>query len=213
MLWTILIASVYTRHAQLVSLLERLDPQLGYCDDQVRILVDRDDGHTPVGHKRTRLVEAAAGSDYISFIDDDDQVADWYAGAIYAALATGPDYVGFAVEYTVDGVGQKPVYHSLRYPRWSEDSHAFYRGISHLNPIRRDAAVLGLPFEPGFGEDRAWSERVAATGLVTREVYIPACLYAYRFSSAGSLFRHGPRSTGRPAPTLPLFQHVEELHG
>lgn len=214
-LWSILIASVYARHGQLCALLAELDRQAAwYGNDKVRIVVDRDDGTMPVGEKRTRLIECA-GSRYVSFVDDDDMVSDLYVHLITAALdrEPGPDYVGFQVGYTVDGVPQRPVYHSLAHPRWSEDEHGFYRGISHLNPVRRDAALLGLPFLPGFGEDAEWARRVAATGLVQTERYLPCVLYEYRYSTSGSLFRAGPKSTGLTAPALPQLAHVEELNG
>jgi len=68
---------------------------------------------------------------------------------------------------------------------------------------------MGLPFQPGFGEDRAWAERVKATGLVRSEVFIPAELYHYRYSTSGSLFAGGPRHLGS-VPELPEYAHVSE---
>lgn len=209
----ILIPSVYARHDLLVRLLDHLAPQTAPYMGNARILCLRDDGQAAVGSKRNQLMLAAT-AEYVCFLDDDDWVADDYVGRIMAALASRPDiqYVGFGVRLTIDGADQKPVYHSLRYPEWSEDEHGYYRGISHLNPIRRTSALLGLPFQPGFGEDKAWADRVMASGQVKSEVFIEgSAMYTYRWSSQGSLFAGGPKHTGQPAPPLPAYQHVRLL--
>jgi hypothetical protein len=39
----------------------------------------------------------------VSFLDDDDWIAEDFIETIMGALKTGPDYVGFKVLYTVDG--------------------------------------------------------------------------------------------------------------
>jgi glycosyltransferase involved in cell wall biosynthesis len=207
----ILIASVYRRHDQLVGLLDSLRPQLAPFMGQARVIVTRDDCQAPVGAKRNQLLLAAT-AEWTCFVDDDDQVADNYVQRIFEALIPRPDYVGFNVSYTIDGVLQKPVVHSLTHERWWEDEHGYYRGISHLNPIRRTAALAGLPFLPGFGEDADWAARVSASGLVRSETYIEgAPMYFYDYRSEGSLFRHGPRQTGSPAPAFPEHLNVREL--
>lgn len=216
-LWQILIASVYSRADQLDLLLRDLSQQIGLsaiasrASGGVSILVDRDDCDRPIGEKRTRLLDAAT-ADYVCFVDDDDRVSYRYVPAIVHALDGRPDYVGFQVAYTVDGVEQKPAFHSLKFPAWYEDGCGYYRGISHLNPIRLEHARAGLPFLPGFGEDADWARRVKDTGLVRREVYVDgAPLYFYRHSTAGSLFgASGVRRLGWEPP-LPPYPYVEVL--
>lgn len=177
---------------------------------EVSVLLDRDDAVMPVGMKRNRLLMAAS-ADFTSFVDDDDAVAPDYVERVMDVIRPDVQYVGFGVRLTVDGVEQKPVYHSLRYPEWSEDEHGYYRGISHLNPLRRSLALLGLPFQPGFGEDKAWADRVMATGRVKREVFIDgAPVYEYRYSTTGSLFAGGQRHVGAE-PTLPAYAHVRDI--
>lgn len=195
-LWQILVASVWARHDQLQQLLDDLAAQVKpYCGS-VEVLVAIDDCEQPVGVKRTRLVQAAT-ADYVCFVDDDDRVAPDYICRAVDALMQGPDYVGFNLEYSIDGAVQKPVVHSLTNDGWSQDAAGYYRNVSHLNPIQRTAAVAALPFQPGFGEDADWAERVLATGLVRDEVYISgAPMYFYDYSTRGSLFSHGPVSTG-----------------
>lgn len=208
--WQILIASVLARTDLLATLLQRLQPGLDRFDGHVQVLIDRDDCEREVGAKRSWLLGHAA-ADYVCFVDDDDRVAASYIDRIMDALEDRPDYVGFRVAYSVDGTLQKPVIHSLRYPRWSEDDHGYYRGVSHLNPIRRDAALAGLPFLPGFGEDSDWAARVDASGLVQTEVFIDAPMYFYDFSTSGSLFRDGSRRPVGHAVLAPQFDHVAYL--
>lgn len=193
----ILICSVYARHEQLAGLLLVLGPQLDAAAGAARVTVAVDDCELPVGAKRSALV-ACSTADYVCFVDDDDMVSDDYVAMLLSALAHDPDYVGFEVAVLLDGVASKRCYHSLRYTGWSEDTDGYYRDLSHLNPIRREIALQGLPFLDGFGEDQAWADKVRQTGLATRERYVDRVLYTYRHSSTGSLFTGGPQRLGRP---------------
>jgi hypothetical protein len=195
-LWEILICSINARTAELADILSNLEQQIEPYEGRVRVIVDRDDCERAVGEKRTRLVLAST-AEYISFVDDDDDLSDRYVEAVIDALEERPDYVGFEVEYTVDGRRQKPVFHSLRHENWSEDERGYYRGVTHLNPIRREFAVLGLPFVPDNGDDAEWARRVQQTGLVRREVFVPEPLYRYRYSPTGSLTTHSASLAAR----------------
>jgi len=205
----ILIASVASRHDQLVALLDHLAPQLEPFDGRARVLLARDDGVAAVGSKRTQLMLAATAR-HVAYVDDDDWVHSDYVGLLMEALVDDPDTVGFRVAYSVNGVEQKPAIHSITNDGWSETDDAYLRDLSHLNPLRKRYAVMGLPFQPGFGEDRAWAERVKATGLVRSEVFIPEALYEYRWSSSSSLFAGGPRHVGEARP-LPEYEHVANV--
>lgn len=206
----ILIASVYARHHLLVRLLDHLAPQLAPYMGNARVLLCRDDGQAAVGSKRNALMLAAT-ADYVCYCDDDDWVHDNYVQRIFEALIPRPDYVGWKLKYTVDGNEQKPAIHSLMNAEWAETDTCYLRNLSHLNPLRRDLALLGLPFQPGFGEDKAWADRVMASGRVKTEVFIEgAPVYEYRYSTAGSLFAGGPRHVGTE-PTLPAYTHVRDI--
>jgi glycosyltransferase involved in cell wall biosynthesis len=206
----VLIPSVYARHAQLVALLDHLAPQLEPFDGRARVILARDDGEAAVGSKRNQLLLAAT-AEYVCQVDDDDWVHDDYVGRIMEALIERPDYVGWKLAYTVDGLPQKPAIHSLTNSGWGETDDLYLRTISHLNPMRRELALLGLPFQPGFGEDKAWADRVAATGRVKTEVYIGgAAQYVYRYSTSGSLFAGGPRHLGS-VPELPEYANVRAV--
>lgn len=55
----------------------------------------------------------------------------------------GTDYIGFQLQMYNKGVKDKPTYHNLKYTEWCENQIGYYRGVSHLNPIRRDIALKG----------------------------------------------------------------------
>lgn len=214
-LLSILIASVPERAEMLDALAHELERQCALHDHQAAVMIDT--RPLPVGRKRTELIAIAAG-EYVCFVDDDDHVALDYVARIMEALeprvwldtarlsrlsepspadlifddyreTSRPDYVGFKVRYSVDGIDQKPVIHStIRCDGWSETPDAYLRDISHLNPIRRSIALEGLPFQDGFGEDATWADRIRASCLVRREVFIDQELYHYDYRSAGSMF-------------------------
>ncbi len=132
-----------------------------------------------LGENRQRMIEGIGdlGVDYISFVDDDDLVSDEYVSTILPLL-DGVDYIGFRVQCYMDGVPFSKTFHSLKYDRWWNDEHGYYRHISHLNPIRRELALLA-PMEGGVGEDHRWADRLYATGKVRTEHFIDRVMYHY----------------------------------
>src|ERR1039458_6887397 len=137
-LWDILIPTIEHRHEKLRALLNTLAPQIVY---RVRVIVYRDNLETCLGTKRQRLLEASE-ADYVSFLDDDDDIAPNHVALICEALQEAPDYVGWKLRVFFDGVEAKQAIHSLRYPTWFEDANGYYRHITHKNQIRRDLALL-----------------------------------------------------------------------
>lgn len=178
--WTILVASLAQRHESLNRLLRTLLPQL-VDDTSVLVLVNR--GERPLGVVRQDLV-AHATTDYVSFVDDDDDVPAYHVQAVRAALRERPDYVGWRMQCWVNDEQLKPTYHSLRYPTWSDDEHGFYRDVSHLNPVRRDLALLG-DFRLGDPpEDVSWAAQLR--GHLQTEVYVDRVMYHYHHRSTDS---------------------------
>jgi len=138
----------------------------------------------------------------VSYIDDDDMVAPDYIKRVLAAIEDGPDYVGYPVAWTTDGVPQLPVEHSLRHGRWENLPSMLVRDISEKNPLRRELAAMGV-WEGGYGADYQWAAGVRATGLVRTEVWIDEPMYYYRYSSTSSFgaVRH-PMAV---MPVLPVY--------
>lgn len=183
MLWTIAILTVHQREGLLRRLLNRLEPQLGNRDIEVLIADQEDWG---VSEKRQWCLDRAAG-EYFNFIDDDDLVAENYVDAIYPLL-DGVDYIGFQLQYYHDGDPWKPTFHSLRHSTAERfaDENGFYRGVSHLNPIRTEIARQGR-YDGGFGEDDRWAVQVNPE----TEHYVDQIMYHYYFSPSQSLTANG----------------------
>lgn len=184
--WQVLIASIPHRHERLLRLLAELDEQMM---PEVGVLLYRDNLEKSVAVKRQVLLEAATAW-YVSFIDDDDMVPSWFVHRAMAALSLKPEYVGFPVEYYVDGEFQALSEHSLRYGGYHAWTDRYVRDITHLNPIRRELAVLGR-FDKkdgiddhGCGEDGRWADQVRATGRVRDEEWIPETMYRYYFNTS-----------------------------
>lgn len=177
MKWTIAVLTVPERRAEFACLAKTLWPQLiGY--DDVQWLVA--EGPESVAEKRQWCLDNARG-EYLCFIDDDDMVPGNYVDTIYPLL-DGVDYIGFQLQLYIDGIRQKPTFHSLRYAEWSDDAHGYYRNVSHLNPIRTEIARQGR-FDGGYGEDKRWADQVAPK----TEHYIDQIMYHYFFSPGNSL--------------------------
>lgn len=180
-------------------MVEMLTPQL---TPDIEVVVYWNRGTKTIGEYRQALLEHARGT-YISFVDDDDRIADDYCERILEAIGERPDYVGFELLYTHMSRHhprgyEVQVFHSLRHRGWHQRGRSLYRDVTHLNPIRRDIA-LQVPFNGGPGEDRRWAQAVRP--LLSTEVYIDDVMYFYDFNRASSHKVRLPR-THDPRPVL-----------
>jgi len=198
-LWTILVPTIGERRELFERLLACLLPQLDPFAGEVRVLAWHNNGSPLLGEIRDGLVRDA-GSEYVSFVDDDDLVADDYVARIAEALADRPDHVGFKLEYTTDGVGREVVEHSLVYDRWHRRRHdnVLARDFTHVDPIRREIAMHGsfVPRRPGRAEDRHWVKQVRPWLTGGSEVYIDKIMYYY-------LWRSDVTAWQRPGALIP----------
>lgn len=185
-LWTILVPTIGERAVLFRRLLDRLLPQLEPYGGEVRLLAWHNNGSPLLGTIRDALVRDA-GSEYVSFVDDDDLVAEDYVASIAGALAARPDHVGFKLEYTTDGTGREVVEHSLVYDRWHRRAHdrVLVRDFTHVDPVRRDIAMRGsfVPRRPGRAEDRHWVKQVRPWLAGGSEVYLDKIMYHYLWRS------------------------------
>ena len=175
MKWSICILTQPSRELYLSGLLALFSPER---PADVELKVKFFDRSRSLGANRQQMIEESTGT-YVNFIDDDDKVARDYVETIYPLL-DGVDYIGFQVQTYFDGVPQKLTYHTLRCGGWSEDERGYYRDLSHINPIRRELALL-VPFEGGVGEDHRWADRLRETNAVLTENYIDRVMYHYYF--------------------------------
>lgn len=208
---TILVVTVSVRNDEFIGLMSRLLPQVEKYGGDIQVLAYWDNFELFLGSARQRLVEAAE-SEYVCFVDDDDELPDYYCDEIYPLL-DGVDYIGWRMQLYNDGVKQKPTFHSLKYDKWSEDGEGWYRNVSHLNPIKRKLALKGS-FEKSVPEDVSWAEQVAP--YVKTEHYIDKPMYFYHHSIEGSLWNNRKRPLPypfRPIIEYPHFRYLEVDHG
>jgi hypothetical protein len=195
----VLIPTIPHRHQKLCVLLAELDRQMR---PGVGAIVWQDNLQAEYGDKCSQLL-GGSDAEYVAFLDDDDWIHPDYLTRIMTALGSGPDYVGFECLYTIDGVVQPPIYHSL------QQRAGRTTGIVHKNPIRRELALLGR-WAGGWAADGRWAADVAATGLVQTEVWIPEAMYMFRWSSGDNF-----NSARQPLPgglaELPRYDWLREL--
>lgn len=199
---SILIATIGRRNDQFITLAEELTRQAEGLP--VEIIAYWNNGEYPIGNIREALMQAARG-EYTCFIDDDDWIPAWYIAEILANL--GKDYIGFQVELFEQGKQMKPVYHSIRYGIWHQDENGYYRGITHLNPIKRELALTSHFTLSGAGEDEYWS--INLTPRIRTENYINKIMYYYRHDVENSIFsgsRHDVQEYTRPQFKHPQFK-------
>jgi hypothetical protein len=184
MKWQIMILTKPERHEFLDQLLSCLEPQIKNLglkkSGDVDILIRADDWEEPpflgVGGKRD-IARLSATGDYINWFDDDDLPAPDYVSSIYPLLGE-VDYIGFRLHVTINKRYIGPTTHSLDCDGWTDDYRdpAHYRDISHLNPMRRELAMI-KPFSGPIGEDHRWADSMR--GLVKTQKFIDKVLYYY----------------------------------
>ncbi len=215
--------------------MDRLLPQVADAAERIpgvgqvgpAVIAWLNEGHRlGLGAIRDEMLRYAdlTGFEYVSFVDDDDMVPDYYVSEIRAALRLEPDHVGFPIEYWKDGrLRQARVEHSLKWKQWgvyrNARGHAdLMRDFTHIDPIRTELARRGsfMTQTPHQPEDRPWVRQVRPH--LKTEVFIDRIMYQYFWSPADSAW-DAPGKAGdaeyapiRPAITSPhLFWHPESL--
>lgn len=188
--WTVLVATLQRRGDRFAVLRDELLRQTEPYGGRVRVCALWNRGQRPLSQVRQALVEYVT-SDYVSFVDDDDEVPGYFVEKVVEQLESWPDQVGWRMQCVQDGVALKPTYHSLGYGCWYEDDAGYYRDVSHLNPVRLKLA-LQCDFRHGDPpEDVSWVSQMRR--LVRTERCVPSSwiMYYYRASSADSTWRPG----------------------
>lgn len=211
--WDLLIASIPHRHETLLELLADLDRQIRGYDamTQAGVILYRDNLTVPYGDK-TQALTLASTADYVSCIDDDDLLAPDGMARILDALDTWPDYVGFAVAWTKDGVPQIPVEHSLRHPRWENGETMLLRSVMQFNPIRRELALDGC-WQGGYEAEIRWGDGVIKRGRCVTEAWLPPPpVYQYREHTADTFKTERqpwPEHAIQPLPSYPWLRVLD----
>ena len=208
MLWSILIAAVPERyHSAQALLYSLLETQAVSRMPDVELLSLLDNKRRPVGAKRNDLLAIARG-EYISFIDDDDEVAADYVQRLYRTIVearrqTPPvDVICFRQRATIAPHG---IIHDCTYSlaHWRgrppesrrqlaqgpEPNVLLWTGPPAHTMLWRRETVAGIQFpEQTFGEDVGWVDQACA--LASSEIVLDGePLYHYKFSEEGTRTR------------------------
>jgi hypothetical protein len=190
--WSIMIPTLGQRRDLLKRLLDHLLPQLEPYQGRFRVTALWNNGEWRMGVIRQKLLDSV-DTDYVSFIDDDDMVADWYASEVEQALSSEPDMVGWIAQCYSDGRPTYRAIHSLEYSEWSAPRRAkgknakmLYRDFSHTNVLRTAIAQLARfdVTRPGEAEDLTWVQQIR--GKLARQVFVNKTMYHYYWSRTGS---------------------------
>lgn len=164
------------------NLVMRLNEQIALQEkDSVEVL-SNDSMSITTGEKRNLLIQAAKG-EFVVFIDDDDDIYDYYVNEILKTLSENPniDCIGINGIITYNGTNPKKWFLSRAYDRWHETPEAFLRTPNHISPIRKSIAEK-TPFPNlTFGEDFAFS--LAIHPLLQDEAIIHKPMYIYKYKS------------------------------
>src|SRR5690242_15908119 len=120
-----------------------LDPQIERYKYEVELLIHDAGRFMPTGTKRNELIKQSEG-EYITFIDCDDLVPNFYLNSIMTALGSNPDVVTFNGYMTTNGVNRQNFTIQLGSGYYEKNNH-YYRFPNHLTVMRK-AAVESVKF-------------------------------------------------------------------
>lgn len=176
---SILIPTLPERQANLDRLVKSITAQ-GH-QDEVQVLWDRAGREVPTGRKRNSLLNSCS-TEYFSFVDDDDQIPDYYVSEMLNAIAKGPDVITFIGYMTTNGKERRNFTIKLGSQYIEKNGH-FYRFPNHLCGFKRDL-VKHIQFpEVWQQEDYMWANTINKKGLLKTEVHIQRDMYHYDFKT------------------------------
>lgn len=198
-LWSILTPTLSSRREKLRRLLDVLLPQAEDCPYPVEVVALHNDGERPLAEYRQALLEDARGA-WVSFVDDDDMVSEYFVKSITEALALDdPDTVAFRAWLYTDGVlHPRECRTGIQYGRWYDTDEAYIRDVVHLMPVRATIAKTADFRRESEGEED-WSYVSQIRPLLRIQAEVDRVLYHYFHSPADSVQRqlaphaHAPR--------------------
>lgn len=150
---------------------------------EVEIITLEDDGQMTTGQKRQMLLESAEGK-YIVFVDDDDEVPNYYVVEILEAAKSNADCFAINGIMTTDGYRQMKWYLSKDNPNitvFENGSEVYLRTTNHITGVKRELALqAGFP-DKSNAEDKAYLEKL--NPLLKTEHTIERPMYHYKFST------------------------------
>lgn len=148
----------------------------------IEVIISKDKrGENSIGKKRNALLQSCNG-EWSCFIDDDDQIADYYLSrAIDILKSINPDCINLVGCMTTNGINPETFMHELKHKSYFSQGNVHFRPPNHLNIIRTS---IGKQFkfpEINFGEDTDWAMQVCNSGLIKTEGRIEDTVYYYKY--------------------------------
>lgn len=191
-LLSILLLSVPSRIRNVApDLLMTLDAQAVPFKGDIEIILLYDNKSLSVGVKRQALLHLATGK-YLTFVDDDDQVADDYVGKIHEAITANPgvDVITFIQELHWGHRYPVACTYSIKNDMETKGPGWYKAWPSHTMVWRTKIARMASFPDLNFREDVGWSKLVAKHA--TTEYHIPETLYFYYYDKSFSETRVQP---------------------
>lgn len=196
---SILIPTIPSRESSLNNLLKILLPQMStftsskdydnnitilkYHNFDVEIIVCSDEKKITTGEKRNCLLKIAKGK-YVIYIDDDDEVPDYYIREMLKACDLDSDCFAINGKMTTDG--QKEIkwrlskdYDNITIKENGVD--VYLRKTNHITGVKRELALLAPFPNKSNAEDKGYSD--ALNPFLKTEYKIELPMYHYKFST------------------------------
>ena len=180
MLLSILIPTLPKR----IILFERLRSKLiiqakaNNLEDHIEILSNADE-YISIGNKRNLLLKESKGL-YVCFIDDDDDIADYYIEELSKVVKSDKDCASLKGIMTWDGERPEIFEHSIKYKSYKnnlKNQEVIYeRYPNHLNCIKSSIAKQIAFTDKNFSEDTDYADMLFASGLIKNEFTIDKIL-------------------------------------
>lgn len=196
---SILIPTIPSRESSLNNLLKILLPQMStftsskdydnnitilkYHNFDVEIIVCSDEKKITTGEKRNRLLKIASGK-YIIFIDDDDEVPNYYIEQLLIAYESNADCFAINGKMTTDGQKEIKWRLSKDYDNITIKENGvdiYLRKTNHITAVKRELALLAPFPNKSNAEDKGYSD--ALNPFLKTEYKIELPMYHYKFST------------------------------
>jgi hypothetical protein len=171
---SILIPTLVSRVASFKTITEKINGIINRFSLQDRVFIESylDNREKSVGFKRNSLLQECKSA-YACFVDDDDDIADWFIPKAYNVLAsTAADCIKLNGLITVNGKDPRPFVHSAKYTEYATVEGVYVRPPNHLNIIKTEISKKFLFPEKNFGEDTDWAMQLCRSKVIKREAAI-----------------------------------------
>jgi hypothetical protein len=149
----------------------------------VEILHEVDERQITTGEKRNKLLERAKGF-YSVFIDDDDEVPEYYISELLFAADSFADCFDINGVMTTNGGNPKQWFIKLGSEYKADHStgkEIYLRYPNHITPIKSEIAKQIKFPHITIGEDYAWATMLRDSGLIKTSYLIEKPMYTYKF--------------------------------